>query len=99
MLAAAGVLLAAWSVAALRRSRRRVAPLAGLELALALAREAQRAAGAGPPARPGTARPTARRAGPRLAGADDDLAWSAPAPTRDALAQLVTEVEHEVDAR
>ncbi len=99
VLAAAGVLLAAWSVAALRRSRRRVAPLTGLERALALAREAQR--------RPA---PDRRRAlgllarllgarDPRLAGAADDLAWSAPAPTRDALAELVTEVEHEVDGR
>ena len=97
VLAAAGLLLAAWAVAAVRRNRRRVAPPTGLERALALAREAERR----PP-------PDRRRAlgllarlldarDPRLAGAADELAWSAPAPTRDELAGLVSEVEHEVD--
>jgi hypothetical protein len=96
LLAVAGVLLAAWTAASLYRSRRRVEPLTGLRRALALAREAE-----GRPA------PDRRRAlgllarlldlrDPRLADAADELAWSEPAPTRDALAGLVAEVEHEV---
>jgi hypothetical protein len=95
LLAAAGVLLAGWTAMSLYRRRRRVAPLAGLQRALALAREAEE--------RPV---PDRRRAlgllarllnprDPRLAGAADDLAWSAPAPTGDALAEIVAEVEHE----
>ena len=99
VLAAAGALLGGWTAAALFRSRRPVAPPSGLERALALAREAER--------RPPSDR---RRAlgllahllgtrDPRLAGAADELAWSAPAPTEDALAELVAEVEQEVDGR
>jgi hypothetical protein len=72
-------------------------PLTGLERALALARAAEE--------RP---TPDRRRAlgllarllgsrDPRLAGAADDLAWSAPAPTSDAVADLVTQVEQKVD--
>jgi hypothetical protein len=97
VLAAAGLLLAGWAAAAVRRRRRVAAPLSGLGRALALAREAER--------RP---TPDRRRAlgliarllgarDPRLAGEADDLAWSAPAPTSDALAELVTQVEREVD--
>ena len=95
--AAAGLLLAGWAAAAVRRRRRVVSPISGLERALALAREAER--------RP---TPDRRRAlgllarllgarDPRLAGEADDLAWSAPAPTSDALAELVTQVEREVN--
>jgi hypothetical protein len=73
------------------------APLTGLERALALAREAEE--------RP---TPDRRRAlgllarllgsrDPHLAGAADDLAWSAPPPTSDAVADLVTQVEQKVD--
>jgi hypothetical protein len=97
VLAAAALLLAGRTAASLRRRRRVVAPLTGLERALALAREAE--------SRP---TPDRRRAlgllsrllGPRdarLADAADDLAWSAPAPTSDALSELVTQVEHKVD--
>jgi hypothetical protein len=99
-LAAAGVLLAGGAAAAVSRSRRRQAERpTGLERALALAREAER--------RP---TPDRRRAlgllarllgsrDPRLAGAADELAWSAPAPTPDGLAELVTQVEREVNGR
>jgi len=96
-LAAAAVLLAGWTALGLVRDRRRPVPLTGLARAMALAREAER--------RP---TPDRRRAlgllarvlgsrDPRLADAADELAWSAPAPTRDALAELVANVEHEVD--
>jgi hypothetical protein len=97
VLAAAAVLLAGWTAVALVRARRRPVPLTGLARALALAREAER--------RP---TPDRRRAlgllagllgsrDPRLADAAEGLAWSAPDPTRDALAELVTDVEHEVN--
>ena len=96
-LAAAGLLLAVWAATSVRGRRRVTAPLTGLERALALAREAEE--------RP---TPDRRRAlgllarllgsrDPRLAGAADDLAWSAPAPTSDAVADLVTQVEQKVD--
>jgi hypothetical protein len=100
VLAAAGVLLAGWAaVAVSHRRRHKAEQLTGLERALALAREAER--------RP---TPDRRRAlgllarllgsrDPRLAGAADELAWSAPAPTPDALAELVNRVEREVDGR
>jgi hypothetical protein len=100
VLAAAGVLLAGGAAAALSRTRRRqAAELTGLERALLLAREAE--------SRP---TPDRRRAlgllarllgsrDPKLAGAADELAWSAPAPTPDALAKLVSRVEREVDGR
>jgi hypothetical protein len=96
-LAAAAVLLAGWTALALVRARRRPVPLTGLARALALAREAER--------RP---TPDRRRAlgllagllgprDPRLADAAEKLAWSAPDPTGDALTELVTDVEHEVN--
>jgi hypothetical protein len=99
VLAAAGVLLIGWVAAAVSRTRRRAAQLTGLDRALALAREAE--------SRP---TPDRRRAlgllarllgsrDPRLAGAADELAWSAPAPTPDALAELVSRVEREVNGR
>ncbi len=100
VLAAAGVLLIGWAAAAVSRTRRRqAAQLTGLERALALAREAEN--------RP---TPDRRRAlgllarllgsrDARLAGAADELAWSAPAPTPDALAELVSRVEREVNGR
>ena len=97
ILAAAGVLLAGASAAALYRRRHRAAPLTGLERALALAREAEQ--------RP---EPDRRRAlgllarllgarDKRLAGEADDLAWSAAAPTPGAVSSLVTEVEQKVN--
>ena len=96
ILAAAGVLLAGASAAALYRRRHRAAPLTGLERALALAREAEQ--------RP---EPDRRRAlgllarlldqrDERLAGEADDLAWSASAPSPGAVSELVSSVEHEV---
>jgi hypothetical protein len=97
LLAAAGLLLAGWTAAALNRRRRVVAPLTGLERALALARDAERRP---PPDRRRALGLLARLLGPRdsqLADAADDLAWSAPAPTPDALAELVSQVEQEVD--
>ena len=71
------------------------APLTGLDRALALAREAEQRP---PPDRRRALGLLARLLGPRdprLADAADDLAWSAPAPTSDALAELVTQVERE----
>jgi hypothetical protein len=96
LLAAAGLLLAGWTAVSLLRRRRRAAPPSGLGRALALAREAQRRA---PPDRRRALGLLARLLDarhPRLAGTADDLAWSAPPPTPDALADLVTRVEHEV---
>jgi hypothetical protein len=95
--AAAAILLAGWKATALVRARRRAAPLTGLVRAIALVREAER--------RPAEDRRRAlallaRLLGsrdPRLADAADELAWSAPAPTPDALTGIVTQVEHEVD--
>jgi hypothetical protein len=97
LLAAAGVLLAGATAAWLYRRRHAPQPLAGLERALALAREAE--------ARPAADR---RRAlgllsdelGPReerLADEAEALAWSAPAPTPVALSELVAEVEQKVN--
>ena len=97
VLAAAALLLAGWTAASLRRRRRVVAPLTGLERALAFAREAERRP---TPDRRRALGLLARLLGPRdarLAGAADDLAWSAPAPTSDAVAELVTQVERKVD--
>jgi hypothetical protein len=100
VLAAVGVLLAGGAAAAVSRGRRRqAAQLTGLERALALAREAGR--------RPS---PDRRRAlgllarllgsrDPRLAGAAEELAWSSPAPTPDAVSDLVSRVEREVNGR
>jgi hypothetical protein len=99
VLAAAAILLAGWTAAALVRTRRRMAPLTGLARAVALAREAERRPA---PDRRRALGLLARLLGPRdarLAGEADELAWSAPAPTRDALAGIVTQVEHEVDGK
>ena len=97
LLAAAGVLLAAAAAASLYRRRHAPRPQTELERALALAREAEDR----PP-------PDRRRAlgllssllGSRdesLAEDAEQLAWSAPAPTRVALSELVTEVEQKVN--
>jgi hypothetical protein len=97
VLAAAAVLLAAWTAAGLKRRRRRPAALTGIERALALAREAERRP---PPDRRRAVGLLARLLGSRdaeLADAADDVAWSASAPTPDAVSKLVTRVEHEVD--
>jgi hypothetical protein len=93
VLAAAGVLLAGATAAALYRRRHAPEPLTGLERAVALARDAER--------RP--ARDRRRALGllarllgpldPRLADEAERLAWSAPAPTPVAVADLVAEVE------
>ncbi len=100
VLAAAGVLLAGGTAAAFSRNRRRqAARLTGLDRALALAREAE---GRPTPDRRRALGLLARLLGsrdPRLAAEADDLGWSAPAPTPDALAELVTQVEREVNGR
>ncbi len=96
LLAAAGVLIAGATAAAIYRRRQAPEPLTGLERALALARDAE--------SRPA---PDRRRAlellarllgtsDPALAGDAEQLAWSEPAPTPVALADLVTEVEEKV---
>jgi hypothetical protein len=93
VLAAAGVLLAGATATRLYRRRHGLEPLTGLERALALARDAER--------RPARDRRRAlgllaRVLGPRepqLADRAEHLAWSAPAPTPVALADLVAEVE------
>ena len=82
----------------MRRRRRVAAPLTGLDRALALAREAEQRP---PPDRRRALGLLARLLGPRdpdLADAADELAWSAPAPTSDALGELVTQVERKVDS-
>jgi hypothetical protein len=99
LLALAGVLLGAWSAAVTGRRRRRVAMLGELERALALVREAEHRE---PPDRRRALGLLARLLGSRnarLAGAADELAWSAPAPTPDALAQLAGRVDEEVNGR
>jgi hypothetical protein len=100
VLAAAGVLLAGWTAASLVRGRRRrLEGLTGLERALALAREAEQRPA---PDRRRALGLLARLLGsrePQLAGAADELAWSAPPPTRDDLATLVAQVEQEVNGR
>ncbi len=96
ILAVAGVLLGGATAVALYRRRRRPEPLSGLERALALARDAEH--------RPA---PDRRRAlgllarqleprEPQLADEAEQLAWSPPAPTPVAVADLVTEVEEKV---
>ena len=96
-LALAGVALAGWQLAAMRRERRAWAPpLTELETALALAREAE--------SRPAADRRRAlallerllRPRDARLAGEARNLAWSAPPPEPDELDDLVTEVEQKV---
>jgi hypothetical protein len=93
VLAAAGVLLAGATATRLYGRRHGLEPLTGLERALALARDAER--------RPASDRRRAlgllaRVLGPRdlqLADEAEHLAWSAPAPTPVALADLIAEVE------
>ena len=87
------MLLAGATATRLYRRRHGLEPLTGLERALALARDAER--------RPARDRRRAlgllaRVLGPRdpqLADEAEHLAWSAPAPTPVALADLVAEVE------
>jgi hypothetical protein len=98
LLAVAGVLLAGWAVAAIvRRRRMQVRRLTGLERALVLAREAE----SRPPAdRRRALGLLARLLGgrnERLADEAEELAWSAPAPQPASLADLVTQVEREVN--
>jgi len=96
VLAAAGVLLAGATAAAIYRRRQTPEPLAGLELALVLVRDAER--------RPASDRRRALELLARLVGGRDpsladeaeQLAWSEPAPTPDALEALVVEVEEKV---
>ncbi len=97
VLAVAGVLLAGATAMGLIRRRRRVRRLTELERALALVREAEQRP---PPDRRRAVGLLARMLGSRdarLAGAADDLAWSAPPPTPASLSQLVTQVEREVN--
>lgn len=98
MLAAAGLALGGWTAIALyRRRRRRARPLTELQRALALARQAEQRP---PPDRRRALGLLARLVGarnPALAGAADDLAWSAPAPTGDDVAAVVSRVEREVN--
>jgi len=100
VLAVAGIALAGRQVWLLQRvRRRREARLTDIERALAFAREAE----ARPPADRRRAlgllaRLLARR-DDRLAGAARELAWSEPTPTSDALSELVTRVEREVNGR
>lgn len=98
LLAVAGVLLGGWAVAGIvRRRRSGTRRLAGLERALALAREAE----GRPPA--DRRRALGLLAGllggrnERLADEAEELAWSAPAPQPASLADLVTQVEREVN--
>jgi hypothetical protein len=98
VLAVAGVLLAGWAAATLvRRRRAQARRLTGLERALVLAREAE----SRPPAdRRRALGLLARLLGGRhgrLADEAEELAWSAPSPQPAALAELVTQVEREVN--
>jgi len=96
VLGLAALALAAYQVLLFMRRRRHAAPVDELARALRLAREAG-----------GRPEPDRRRAlgllarlletrDRRLAGTASDLAWSKPAPERDALAALVGNVEREV---
>ena len=96
LLAAAAVLLAGATAAAIYRRRQTPEPLTGLERALALARDAERRPA---PDRRRALELLARLLGtrdPALADDAEQLAWSEPAPTPVALADLVTEVEEKV---
>jgi hypothetical protein len=100
VLAAAGVVVAGLSFAAVRHARGpRQKQLDELERAIAYAREAR----ARPPEdRRKAAGLLARLLGMRhepLAGSAERLAWSRPAPTPDALGELVTTTEQEVNGR
>jgi hypothetical protein len=98
LLAIGAVLLAGWTATVLIRSRlSRARPLTGLDRALALAREAERRP---PPDRRRALGLLARLLGTRnrrLADAAEKLAWSASAPPPTALAELVAQVEREVN--
>ena len=96
LLAAAGVLLAGATATGIYRRRQTPEPLTGLERALALARDAGRRPA---PDRRRALELLARLLGsrdPSLADEAEQLAWSEPAPTPDALADLVTEVQEKV---
>jgi len=96
LLAAAGVLLAGATAIGIYRRRQTPDPLTGLDRALALARDAERRP---VPDRRRALELLARLLGsrdPSLAGEAEQLAWSEPAPTPDALADLVTEVQEKV---
>lgn len=101
VLAAAGVLLAGWSAACVYRRRRRAEPLTGLARALALARDAERRDPEDRRRALGLLAEALEERDARLAETADELAWSAAAPTRDAVTALVAEVERELngDAR
>ena len=99
VLALAGVLLAAWTAALVVRRRRRVAPLSGIERALVLVREAERRSTADRRRAVGLLARLLGSRDTRLADAADDIAWSAPPPTPDALSSLAGRVEREVDGR
>ena len=96
LLAAAGVLVAGATAAAIYRRRRTPEPLTGLERALALARDAEA------PSAPDRRRALELLA--RLLGTRDPGSRTTPsssrgrsrAPTPVALAELVTEVEEKV---
>lgn len=96
LLAAAGVLLAGATAIGIYRRRQTPEPLAGLELALALARDAERRPA---PDRRRALELLARLLGsrdPELADEAEQLAWSKRTPTPDALEDLVVEVEEKV---
>jgi hypothetical protein len=96
LLAAAGVLLAGATATGIYRRRQTPEPLTGLERALALARDAGRRPA---PDRRRALELLARLLGsrdPSLADEAEQLAWSEPTPTPDALADLITEVQEKV---
>jgi hypothetical protein len=98
VLAAAGIALAGRQLWTLQQARRRrEAGLSDIELALVLAREAETRPPADRRRALGLLARLLARRDDRLAGAARDLAWSEPAPTTDALSDLVTEVEREVN--
>jgi hypothetical protein len=97
LLAVAGVLLAAATAVWLLRRRHAPPPLAGLERALALAREAEDRPAADRRRALGLLSDVLGSRDERLADEAEELAWSAPAPTPVALSELVTEVEQKVN--
>src|SRR4051812_2280326 len=96
LLVVGGVLLAAATALAVYRRRRTPEPLTGLERALALARDAEHRPA---PDRRRALELLARLLGsraPNLADEAEQLAWSKPVPTPDALEGLVAAVEEKV---